>query len=298
MYCDQYGMDRLRPFESIIMLSSGCREIFGRIDKEFGDNFQMMIDFSLLDLESRKDKAPLNYQMPLPEVRLPYIFMSVVGLNHDVFALLHEGGHALHQFAFREEPLLEYRSSPNEFAEVAAMSIELLSLAYLDVFYNRGNAARARRRHFEDTIGLFPEVGIIDTFQHWIYTHPEHTSRERSDQWINLMERFSIGVDWTGLEEAYRYYWHSIPHIFLRPFYFIEYAVAQLGALQIWQNSRKDKDGAIKAFKSALRLGGSRPLPELFRVANIKFDFSDRIIQPLMTEVYEEVKRQREMESK
>ena len=298
MYCDQYGRDRLRPFETVDKLASGCREIFGKVDKEFGYNFQIMIDLGLLDLESRKDKAPFSYQIPLTEVRLPYIFMSAVGLNHDIFALLHEGGHAFHQFAFRREPLVDYRCSPNEFAEVAAMGMELLGTAYLDVFYNQADAAHASRRHFEDTIGLFPEVGIIDTFQHWIYTHPEHTSRERSNCWAKLMERYSIGVDWSGLEEAYHYYWHSIPHIFLRPFYFIEYAIAQLGALQVWQNSRKNKKRAIAAYKSAMQLGGSRSLPELFQTANIEFDFSNKIIEPLMTEVYEEVKRQGKIESK
>ncbi len=296
MYCDHYGRERLRPFETVDQLANGCREMLGKIDKEMGDNFQIMIDLGLLDLESRKGKGQFSYQLHLPEVRLPYIFMSAVGLNPDVFALLHESGHAFHQFASREEPLLTYRSVPNEFAEVAAMSMELLGAEHLEVFYKPVDAARARRRHFEDTIEVFPEVGIIDGFQHWIYAHPDCTPEERSDCWLSLLERFDNGVDWSGLEQISRSYWHSIPHIFLRPFYFIEYAIAQLGALQVWHNNRRDKTGTIEAYKSALQLGGSRPLPELFKAADIELDFSERTIKPVMAEVSEEVERQGRME--
>ena len=176
------------------------------------------------------------------------------------------------------------------------MSMELLGTEYLEVFYEPVDAARARRRHFEDTIEIFPEVGIIDGFQHWIYTHPDCTPEERSNCWLSLLERFDNGVDWSGLEQISRSYWHNIPHIFLRPFYFIEYAIAQLGALQIWHNNRRDKTGTIEAYKSALQLGGSRPLPELFKVADIELDFSEKIIKPVMAEVSEEVERQGRME--
>ena len=296
MYCDHYGRGRLRPFETVDQLANGCREILGKVDKEIGDNFQIMIDLGLLDLESRKGKGPFSYQLHLPEVRLPYIFMSAIGLNPDVFSLLHESGHAFHQFASREEPLLDYRSIPNEFAEVAAMSMEILSADHLEAFYDPVDAARACRRHFEDTVGVFPEVGIIDGFQHWVYTHPDCTPEERSDCWLSLMEKFGNGVDWSGLEQISRSYWQSIPHIFLRPFYFIEYAIAQLGALQVWHNSHRDKTGTIEAFKSALQLGGSRPLPELFKVANIELDFSEMIIKPVMAKVSEEIERQGSME--
>jgi oligoendopeptidase F len=292
MYCDHYGRAYLRPFKTVVQLVNGCRKILGRVDKEIGDCFQIMIDLGLLDLENRKGKAPFSYQLNLPEVRLPYIFMSAVGLNPDIFTLLHECGHAYHQFAFREEPLLAYRSSPNEFAEVAAMTMELLGAEYLEVFYKPLDAARARRRHFEDTIEIFPEVGIIDAFQHWIYTHPDHTSEERSDYWLSLLERFSNGVDWSDLETISRHYWHSIPHIFLRPFYFIEYAIAQLGALNIWHKSRRNRARTIQAFKTALQLGGSVPLPELYKTAQIEFDFSEKTIKPVMNKVSEEIERQ------
>jgi oligoendopeptidase F len=296
MYCDRYGRDHLRPFETVDQLASGCRKMLGKVDKEIGDSFQIMIDLGLLDLESRKGKAPFSYQLQLPEVRLPYIFMSAVGLNPDVFALLHEAGHAFHQFAVREEPLLAYRSVPNEFAEVAAMTMELLSAEHLEVFYAPVDAARARRRHFEDTVAVFPEVGIIDAFQHWVYAHPDCSPEERSDHWFSLLEKFSNGVDWSGLDQISRNYWHSIPHIFLRPFYFIEYAIAQLGALKIWHNSRRDKTAAVEAYKSALQLGGSAPLPALFKMAEIEFGFSEKTIKPVMVEVSEEVERQGRLE--
>ncbi|MDP8238048.1 MAG: M3 family oligoendopeptidase [Candidatus Hatepunaea meridiana] len=295
---DRYGRDPLKPFDTTDKLVSGCREIFGKVDAELGDNFQKIIDLGLLDLDSRKGKAPGGYQSSLTEMRLPFVFMNAVGINRDVTTLLHEGGHAFHQFAVRDERILSYRHSPTEFAEVASMSMELLGASYLEKFYNPGDAARARRAHLEKTIELLPMIAMGDAFQHWVYTHPEHTSKERSDYWVGLGERFGRGVDWTGFEETHRFSWHGIMHIFVIPFYFIEYGIAQLGALQVWQNSIKDKKNAVKAYKSALRLGGSRPLPELFKAANTKFDFSDKIIQPLMAEVTEEVKQQGKLESR
>ena len=298
MGCDQYGRDPLKPFKDVDKLVGGCREIFGRIDAELGDNFQTMIDLGLLDLESRKGKRPGGFQLSLPEVRLPFIFMNAVGLDHDVFTLLHEGGHAFHQFAIRREPLLTYRHSPMEFAEVASMSMELMGAYHLEVFYDPANAARARRGHFENTIGMLPSVALIDAFQHWIYTHPEGTSEDRANYWKQLSERFSSGVDWTGFEDAKRTSWHTIHHIYGQPFYYIEYGIAQLGAIQVWCNSRKDKSSALNAYKEGLSLGGSRPLPEIFNTAGISFDFSDSIVEPMMKEATSEVERQGQLERK
>ncbi len=296
--CDRFGRKPLRPFEHTNKLAEGCREIFGRVNGELGDNFQKMIDLGLLDLASRKGKAPGGYQSSLSELRLPFIFMNAVGVNRDVFTLLHEGGHAFHQFAVRSEPILSYRHAPMEFSEVASMSMELLGSAYLETFYDAGDAARARHDQFEGAIGLLPWIAIVDAFQHWIYTHPEHTADERSDQFTALMKRFGSGVDWSGFEEALRYRWQAQLHIFEYPFYYIEYGIAQLGALQVWRNSRKDMGGAVEAYKSALRLGGSRPLPELFKAADTRFDFSDEIIKPLMTEVGDEILRQEKLENR
>ncbi|NQT35519.1 M3 family oligoendopeptidase [bacterium] len=296
--CDRYGRGPLKPFKSIDDLTNGCREIFGMVDTELGDYFQRMMDLELLDLESRKGKAPGGYQLALGELRLPFIFMNAVGLNSDVFTLLHEGGHAFNLMAVSDDPLIGYRSSPKEFSEVASLSMELLGSAHLNVFYNDGDAARARRNLFEDMTWKLNSVAINDAFQHWIYTHPDHTSQERADFYMQLLERFSSGVDWSGYEKLQATAWHTTGHIFRAPFYFIEYGIAQLGALQVWLNSKNDKKAAIEAYKAGLRLGGSRPLPELFRAANTEFDFSDRVIEPMMAEVAEEIERQSELESK
>jgi len=296
--CDRLGREPLRPFEASDKLVSGCREIFSNVNAELGDNFQKMIDLGLLDLDSRKGKAPGGYQSSLSEIRLPFIFMNAVGLNRDVFTLLHEGGHAFHQFAVHNESILDYRHAPMEFCEVASMSMELLGSPYLDTFYSPGDAARTRREHFEGSISILSWIAIIDAFQHWIYTNPDHSVEQRCDQFVSLMDRFGSGVDWSGLDDAIRYRWQAQLHIFEYPFYYIEYGIAQLGALQVWQNSRKNLDNTIKAYKSALRLGGSRPLPDLFKAAEIEFKFTDDIIEPLMAEVGEEIKRQGEKESR
>ena len=295
--CDRLGRDPLKPFETTDKLVYGCREIFGKVDGELGDHFQRMIDMGLLDLDSRKGKAPGGYQSSLTEVRLPFIFMNSVGVDRDVFTLLHEGGHAFHQFAVNDEPLLDYRHSPIEFAEVASMSMEMLGASYLETFYSKGDAARSRYDHLSDTIGLLPWIATVDSFQHWIYSHPGHTPEERSDEFIRLMERFGAGIDWSGHEDALRHRWQAKLHIFMYPFYYIEYGIAQLGALQIWQNSRRDRASAIEAYKSSLRLGGSRPLPELFKAADARFDFSDKIIKPLMADVSDEIEKQSALEN-
>ena len=296
-FCDRLGRDPLKPFETTDKLLAGCREIFGKVDVELGDKFQQMIDLGLLDLASRKGKAPGGYQSSLSEVRLPFIFMNAVGVNRDVFTLLHEGGHAFHLFAVRDEPLLSYRHSPMEFAEVASMSMEMLSLPYLEIFYSAKDAARTRYDHLENSIMLLPWIAIIDAFQHWIYTHPDHTAAERSGYFASLMERFSSGIDWSGYEEALRLRWQAQLHLFEYPFYYIEYGIAQLGALQIWLNSLSDEKSAISAYKSALSLGGTRPLPELFTTAGAEFDFSDKTINPLMSIVAVEMEKQKAQES-
>ena len=296
--CDKFGRPPLKPFDNTVALVKGGREIFGRVDKELGDQFQRMIDLGLLDLDSRKGKAPGGYQSSLNEVRLPFIFMNAVGVNRDVFTLLHEGGHAFHQFAVHDESLLSYRHGPMEFAEVASMSMEHLGGKHLDVFYSPGDAARARRKSLEGDVGLFPWVAIIDAFQHWIYSHPGHTRDERAEYWISLMERFGAGVDWSGYEDALKRRWHAQLHIFEYPFYYVEYAIALLGALQVWRNSRADFEGAVKAYKAALKLGGSRPLPELFKAASINFDFTEATIKPLMDEVQAEIERQGKQENR
>ena len=280
---DALGRPPLRPFERIDALLDGAEEIFRRLDPDLGEQFRFMRRRDLLDLESRKGKAPGGYQDSLQEQRVPFIFMNAVGVEGDVRTLLHEGGHAFHMLAARDEPILEYRHAPLEFCEVASMAMELLAVPYLDVFYrDPGDAGRARWEQYERVVSLFPWVATIDAFQHWLYTHPGHSRDERRAAWVAIFTRFSAGVDYSGYDDVVSTLWHQQLHLFLSPFYYIEYGIAQAGALQIWLRARVDHAGALRQYRDALALGGSRPLPELFAAAGARFDFSAETLRPLL----------------
>ncbi len=286
---DAKNREPLKPFKEVKTMVDKCHRIFKKIDPELAKHFDILRKKNLLDLESRKGKAPGGYQCALEEARLPFIFMNAVGLHRDVETMLHEAGHAFHSLAARAEPLLYYRSAPLEFCEVASMSMELLAGPHLTEFYTPGEADRARRTHLEGIIGLLPWITIVDAFQHWIYTHPAHTRDDRKAEWLRLQKRFGGIEDWTGYEDARAYMWHRQGHLFNSPFYYIEYGIAQLGALQMWLNSKKSVADAVKNYKGALALGGSRPLPELFKAAKIKFDFSSKTIEPLAQAITKEL---------
>src|SRR5690606_4018727 len=187
-----------------------------------------------------------------------------------------------HTMATRPEDFYAYRDAPIEFCEVASMTMELLGGEFLDVFYGPVEVRRARRDHLEGIVETFPWIATVDAFQHWLYTHPDHTRQERAAAWNALMDRFGGDVDWTGWEEARSHSWHRQLHIFLYPFYYVEYGIAQIGALQIWLHSRKDRAGALAAYKRALALGGSKPLPVLFEAAGCRFDFGRDTLRPLV----------------
>ncbi len=272
----------LRPFEEVGQLLTGSQEVFDRLDDSLSRGFRTLQDLRLLDLANRKGKAPGGYQSTLAESRLPFIFMNAVGQQRDVETMLHEAGHAFHALATRPEELYAYRSAPIEFCEVASMSLELLGNEFLETFYAPAEAARARRDHLEGIIEIFPWIATVDAFQHWIYTHPGHTRSARAGAWIQLMDRFGGEVDWTGYENARANLWHRQLHIFLHPFYYVEYGIAQLGALQVWANSKRDRKRALGEYQAALALGGSRPLPELFATAGCRFDFSQETVLPLV----------------
>ncbi|HTC20477.1 MAG TPA: M3 family oligoendopeptidase [bacterium] len=289
---DPSGLPPLKPFENNEKLIDGCEKILSKIDSGFGGNFRQMRELGLLDLESRKGKAPGGYQADLEEARIPFIFANAVGLDHDVRTLLHESGHAMHSFAWRNIPFSPYRHAPMEFCEVASMSMELMADPFLNEFYpDPREAARSTLRHLEDVIILLPWIANVDAFQHWIYTHPQHTRGERADQWLNLRRRLGGMEDWSGFEEVQAALWHRQLHIFEYPFYYIEYGIAQLGALQVWKNFRKDKAEAVRLYKQGLSVGGSKTLPEIFKSAGIRFDFSLEMIEPLMEEVAKELER-------
>lgn len=289
--CDRYGRAPLRPYQNVDQLIDGSERMFNQVDGELGGYFSMMKRLDLLDLESRKGKAPGGYQHDLSELRLPFIFMNGVGSNDDLYTLLHEGGHAFHLFQARQEPIAPYRQAPIEFCEVASMGMEQLASDYLLEFYGQAEAARARLDNFVRTITFLPWCATIDAFQHWIYTHPGHSQLQRGDAWLDLRRRFYPSVDYSGLENYNRYRWQEKLHIFQYPFYYIEYGIAQLGALQLWLNSRKDFGRTVSAYKRALTLGGSRGLPQLFEAADIKFEFSEKMVGPVMDAVRAEVER-------
>jgi oligoendopeptidase F len=278
---DPLNRPALKPFTDTAELERGSQVIFDRLDPELARGFATMRELRLLDLANRKGKAPGGYQSTLSEVRLPFIFMNAVGLQRDVETILHEAGHAFHALATRNEELYAYRGAPIEFCEVASMAMELLAAPHLDVFYPPAEADRARRVHLEGIVGVFPWIATVDAFQHWLYTHPAHTRAERRAAWLALMDRFGGDVDWTGSETARANLWHKQLHIFLYPFYYVEYGIAQLGALQVWANSRCDPAKALAEYKSGLALGGSRPLPELFAQTGCRFDFSRATLKPL-----------------
>jgi len=289
---DPKSRPALKPFSEATELVEGCMKIAHEVRPQFRLFLKTMQDLDLLNLESRKGKAPGGYQSSLTEARLPFIFMNAVGLDGDVRTLLHESGHAFHVFATQNETLGHYRHAPIEFCEVASMSMELLGSDYLSVFYsNPEDLKRSRQKHLEDVLDILPWIARVDAFQHWIYTTPGHSTEEREAQWLTLHRRFGGIEDWSGFEQAQRSSWHRQLHIFELPFYYIEYAIAQLGALQVWINSRQDFDKAVADYWSALELGGSRSLPELFRRANIKFEFGPATLRPLMEAIAAELEQ-------
>lgn len=286
---DPHNRPPLRPFEKAGELCAKCSQIFHRVSPELGNQFDEMVSAGWLDLESRKGKAPGGYQATYDEARHPFIFMNAVGLHGDVETLLHEGGHAFHSVACRDEPLVQYRHCGMEMAEVASMGMELLAYDHLDVFYSGSDLARARREQLESLISIFPWIATIDAFQHWIYTHPGHTRDERTAQWLALLDRFGGIEDWRGHESAREALWQRQLHLYGVPFYYIEYGIAQIGALQLWQNARRDKAAALRKYREALALGGSCPLPDLWAAAGLKFDFTQATLRPLIEAVQAEL---------
>ena len=281
---DPHNRPPLRPFaeDRIPEFVEKTRKIFERMSPALADDFDSLRRRNNLDLDSRKGKQPGGYQCSLDESREPFVFMNAAGLQRDVETLLHEGGHAFHCIAARDEPLVFLRSAPMEFCEVASMAMELLGADHFDVFYSLADANRAKRSLFEGIIRFLPWMATIDSFQHWIYTHPGHSAAERTAHWLSLHHRFSGDVDWTGQETALASSWQKQLHLFHYPFYYVEYGIAQLGALQLWMKSRHDPRKALANYRAALSLGGTRPLPELFAAAGIQFDFSVKTLLPLM----------------
>jgi oligoendopeptidase F len=286
--CDIDGLPPLKPFQDASELTEKVRQILSSVDPFFGERFSDMRRLGLLDLDSRKGKAPGGYQTTFHEARLPFIFMNSVGVDGDVRTLLHEGGHAMHSWLSRDVAFAPYRSAPIEFAEVASMSMELLADPFLNAFYSDPcDAKRSIRSHLENVILLLPWIANVDAFQHWLYLHPNHNREDRKECWLTLRKRFGGIEDWSGLEDAQAYGWHKQLHIFEIPFYYIEYGIAQLGALQVWRNASRNRAEGVAAYKNGLSKGSTLDLPGLFTAAGIQFDFSEATLKPLMAEVAE-----------
>jgi oligoendopeptidase F len=287
---DIHGRDPLRPFADADELVEKTGRIFQRLSPDLAALYERLRDGESLDLESRKGKAPGGYQENRDRSRKPFIFMNAAGMQGDLETMIHEAGHAFHSMLCQHDPLLHYRHAPIEFCEVASMSMELLAQPYLDVFYSdEADVARAKRTHLEALTRLLPWIATIDAFQHWLYTHPGHTREERTAHWLELDERFGPAVSWDGLEQFRTVSWQRQLHLFEVPFYYIEYGIAQLGALQLWLQSRTSEANAIENYKKAMHLGGSRPLPELFAAADLEFDFGPETMKRLMDAVQEEL---------
>jgi oligoendopeptidase F len=285
--CDPLGRPPLKPFRGAGELLEIVGRVFEKLDPELATLFGALQENGLMDLENRVGKAPGGYQSSLTEVRLPFIFMNAVGLNEDVFTLLHESGHAFHYLLARDQALPFNRHAPMEFSEVASMSMERLGMPFLREFYGAEELGRAVRMEDEEIFRLLPWVAAIDAFQHWIYSTP-HTPDQRRDKWLELDARFGADLDWSGLEEFRGHAWHRQLHLFEYPFYYIEYGIAQLGALQVWSRSLEDRAEALRLYKRGLSLGGTRGLADLFAAAGLRFDLSEEAIRPLIEMVLQE----------
>ena len=288
---DVEGRPPLKPFatgEELIEKTIIC---FDRLDKELGNDLRIMRAMGHLDLESRKGKAPGGYNYPLEEIGVPFIFMNATSSLRDLVTMVHEGGHAVHSFLTRDLPLKAFRNPPMEVAELASMSMELLSMDYWDVFFeNPDDLRRAKLQHLESIIETLPWVATVDKFQHWIYENPSHTDAERRENWLRIYGQFADSVtDWAGFAYYKEYAWQRQLHLYEVPFYYIEYGIAQLGAIGVWRNYRKDPKAGLDGYKKALSLGYKTPIRNIYAAANVPFDFSREHIQQLMGFVWEEI---------
>jgi oligoendopeptidase F len=250
-----------------------------------------MQELNHLDLDSRMGKAPGGYNMPLAESGAPFIFMNAASQMSDLTTMVHEAGHAVHSFLAHPLELTSFKEYPTEMAEVASMSMELFTMDHWDVFFdNEAEMKRAKRHQLERVITIFPWIATIDKFQHWIYENPVHTLEERKANWLAILNEFSSSViNFDGLENFRSYNWQKQLHLFEVPFYYIEYGIAQLGAIGMWKQYRENPQAALDNYKYALSLGGTKTLPELYKAAGIPFDFSPATINDLMIFVKNEL---------
>lgn len=287
---DPDGLAPLKPFKDGQEMLDGTILLLSKIDPYFSDCIATMAEMKHLDLDSKTGKAPGGYNYPLYEIGVPFIFMNAVGAQRDLVTMVHEAGHAIHSFLSRDLSLTGYKNIPSEVAELASMSMELLSMDYWNEFYSNEDLIRAKKDQLETILKILPWIATIDEFQHWVYTYPNHNLAERYAKWNKLGEEYGTGLtDWEGFEEAKSTAWQRQMHLFEVPFYYIEYGFAQLGAIGVWKNSQSDFQGAITKYKEALKLGYTKSIPEIYETAGVQFDFSSKYLKELAIFLQEEL---------
>lgn len=290
---DPTGKPALKPFSTGSELLQGTIAMFQQIDPFFADCIQTMDEMGHLDLESKAGKAPGGYNYPLYEIGVPFIFMNAVGSLRDLVTMVHEGGHAIHSFLSRDLEITGFKSLPSEVAELASMSMELLSMDQWNHFFkSEDDLKRAKTEQLETILKILPWIATVDEFQHWIYENPSHTVEERNAQWEKITQSYGTGlVDWSGYESFKTRSWHRQLHLFEVPFYYIEYGIAQLGALAVWKNSKTNFSKAIDSYKQALALGYTEQIPTIYATAGIEFNFSDEYVENLAKFVEDELNK-------
>ncbi|MES2277806.1 MAG: M3 family oligoendopeptidase [Bacteroidota bacterium] len=293
MDVDVSGKPALKPFKNGDDLIEKSILCFGNISRYLGERLEIMKDNSLFDVESRKGKAPGGYNYPLSETGAPFIFMNSANTFRDLTTMVHEGGHAVHTFLTADLELNDFKHTPAEVAELASMSMELISMDNWDVYFdNEEDLKRAKRDQLIDVLKTLPWVAVVDQFQHWIYTNPDHTDAERTEAWIQIYERFGAGfVDWSDHPEAETNLWQKQLHIFEVPFYYIEYGMAQLGAIAVWKNYKENPEKGLQQYLDALKLGYTKTIKEIYETAGIKFDFSASYVAELAAFVKGEMEK-------
>ncbi|MFN5024856.1 MAG: M3 family oligoendopeptidase [Bacteroidota bacterium] len=293
MEVDTKNRPALEPFTSGDDLLEKTVKCFRKVDDYFAWCIETMDNMERLDLESRKGKAPGGYNYPMAETGVPFIFMNAASSTRDVETMVHEGGHAVHSFLSKDLELAAFKNCPSEVAELASMSMELISYDGQDEFYkNAEDFKRAKVEHLEGIIKILPWIATIDKFQHWLYTHPTHTADERKAYWLQLSKEFGTGmVDWSGLEHIQAYTWQKQLHLYEVPFYYIEYGMAQLGALAVWRNFLNNKQKAVHQYKESLALGYTKSIGDIYKTAGVEFNFSAAYIKSLMQFVQDELNK-------
>ncbi len=282
---DTTGRPALKPYQNGTELATKTLEVLDSVDHYFAECLQKMRERGYLDLDSRSGKAPGGYNMTLPETGSAFIFMNSAGTDRDVKTMVHEAGHAVHSFLSHQQELVYFRQYPSEVAELASMSMELFTMPHWSIFYSDSEELKlSQKLQLEGIIKVLPWIAIIDKFQHWIYTHPGHTQQQRKEVWASIYREFHQGdpTDWNGLEEKLAHLWHKQLHLFEVPFYYIEYGMAQLGAVAMWRQMLQRGPEAINNYKEALTLGYTRSIGDIYRTAGIEFRFDKEYINELM----------------